>query len=321
VTSAEWDQQVGYALESPLGTFTAPTRAIEHVKSGLKSTRRDVPSKGKRAGRRGPVRMLRGVEVVAGVITHELSPASIALPIVQAMGAVATTGSGPYSHACTDGVFVESRALSVQAGVPDAGGTVRPENYIGCQIKGGKITVKAGSEPIMIDLDFVGRHMQSTGDGDTVAALTTAVYNSAWAPMTGLNAVLSINGSEYEFDELTFDFDNALRTGFYVARSTTPGQAKISKESGQRRKSVTLKSDFHDLTVLNRAVAGTEVAFSLAMTQGTGSVTIAGNVRTQVDAPTAGDGVTKEGLTLDFVHATADASACTITVVNGDSAP
>ncbi|MDO8391061.1 MAG: phage tail tube protein [Actinomycetota bacterium] len=321
-TASGFDSQCGYAVESPSGTFTAPTRAIEHVKSGLKSTRLDTPSKGIKAGRRGVVRMIKGVEVVAGSIVHELSPANTGVILVQGMGAVSTSGSGTYTHVITPGPLVEERTMSVQVGTPSYDGTVRPFNFSGCQIQGFSIDVNAGADTVMLNTDWVGQHMQSTGDGDTVAALTAASYSSAWSPFSGLQAVLSIAGDEYEFDTLSFSAKNGLRTGNYTARSTTPGRAKLSKEQDPRRWTCAVKSDFWDLTVLNRAFAGTEVAFSLALTAGSTSLTLAGNVHTQVESPTVeGTSLIKDALNLEFLSPSVDASACTFTLVNADSAP
>lgn len=321
-TASGFDSQVGYAIESPTGTFTAPTRAIEHVKSGLKSIRKDYPSKGIKAGRRSAVRMLTGTEVVAGPISHELSPANIGMLLVQGMGAVSTSGAGPYTHVITPGALVQTQTLSVQVGTPSYDGTVRPLNFTGCQIAGFNIGVKSGDNAAMLDIDWVGQHLQSTGVGDTVAALTAASYSSSWAPFTGLQAVLSIAGSVYEFDDLTFSCKNGLRTGNYTARSTTPGRAKLSKEQDLRTWTCAVKSDFWDLTVLNRAFAGTEVAFSLALTSGTSSLTLAGNVHTQTESPTVeGTALIKDALNLEFVSSSTDAAACTFTLVNGESSP
>lgn len=322
MTAAGFDQQVGYAIESPSGTFTTPTRALEHVKSGLKSTRTDARSKGTKAGRRGPVRMIKGVEVVAGPIVHELSPANTGVLLVQGMGAVSTTGSNPYTHVITPGALVETRTMTVQVGTPSYDGTVRPLNFTGCQIASFGIDVNSGADTVMFTADWVGQHLQNTGDGDSPAALTAATYSSAWSPFSGLMAVLSIAGSEYEFDTLSFKANNGLRTGMYTARSTTPGRAKISKEQDQRSWTCAVKSDFWDLTVMNRAFAGTEVAFSLALTNGSSSLTLAGNVRTQTESPQIdGNALTKDSLNLEFVSSSSDAAACTFTLVNTDSTP
>ena len=57
--------------------------------------------------------------------------------------------------------------------------------------------------------------------------------------------------------------------------------AKRSKESGFRTVTAEISSDLWDLAAMNRAFAGTEVAFSLALTLGAHSLTIAGNVATE----------------------------------------
>lgn len=322
MTAAGFDSQVGYAIESPSGTYTAPTRAIEHVKSTLKSTRPDIVSKGIKAGRRHQGRRMKGNEIVGGTVSHELSAVNTGLLLVQALGAVSTTGAGPYTHTITPGALVETRTLTVQVGTPSYDGTVNPFNFVGCQVKSGQISVKNG-EAAMLDFDWVGQHLQNTGDGDSVGTLVAATYDSNWAPFTSLNAVLSIAGSEYEFDDITFKFDNGLRTGNYTNRSTTPSKAKLSKEQGFRTWSATINSDLWNLTAMNRAFTGTEVAFSLVLDAGASNkLTIAGNMRSQVDSPTV-DGTTlvKQGLTVDLLSTTSDAAGLTLTLVNSNSAP
>lgn len=321
MTAAGFDSQVGYAVESPSGTYTAPTRAIEHVKSTLKSVRPPIISKGIKAGRRHQGRSAKGLEVVAGTITHELSPINIGMLFKQGMGAVSTSGAGPYTHVFTPGALVETQTLSIQVGTPSENGTINPLNFTGCQINGFTITSKTG-EYVMLDLDVVGQHMQNTGDGDTVAGLTAAVYSSTWAPFSHLHGVLSIAGSEYEFDDVAITVANNLKTGRYTHRSTTPSQAKVAKESGWREFSAVVNSDFWNLTAMNRAFAGTEVAFSWVLTNGANTLTIAGNVRTDPDTPVIdGTDNVKQGLALNFVSLTSDATALTITQVTTDSAP
>ena len=321
MTAAGFDSQVGYAVESPSGTYTAPTRAIEHVKSSLNSKRPDIVSKGIKAGRRHQGRRSKGLEVVAGTITHELSPINTGMLFKQGMGAVSTSGAGPYTHVFTPGALVETQTLTVQVGTPSENGTVNPFNFTGCQINGFTITSKTG-EVVMIDLDFIGQHMQNTGDGDSVSALVAATYSSTWAPFTCLHGVLSVNGSAYEFDDCTIKVANNLKTGRYTHRSTTPSQAKVAKESGWRDFTAVVNSDFWDLTAMARSFAGTEVAFSLVFTNGANTLTIAGNVRTAVDTPvvTGPDNV-KQGLAFDFVSLTSDAAAFTATLVNTDTLP
>lgn len=320
MTASGFDSQVGYALESPSGTFTAPARALEHVKSGLKSTRPPIISKGIKAGRRHQGRSSLGMEVVAGPITHELSPINTGLLFTQLMGAVATSGAGPYTHVFTPGPLVETQTLTVQVGTPSDDGTVNPFNFTGCQIEDATITSKTG-EVVMLDLGFIGQHKQ-TATTDTVAALTAASYSSTWAPYTCLHGALSLGGSAYEFDDCAIKIKNNLKTGRYTHRATTPSQAKVAKENGWRDFTAVVTSDFWDLTATNRAFLGTEAAFSLVFTNGANVLTFAGNVRTEPETVTVdGPNGVKQALALNFVSLTSDAAALTITLVNTNALP
>ena len=168
----------------------------------------------------------------------------------------------------------------------------------------------------MSDFEFYGQHL------DVLQLLTAASYSSTWAPYTFLHGVLSIAGSEYEFDDVTLNYTNALRTDRHVHRSTTPARPKTSLESGFREWTATVNSDFHSLAALNRAIAGTEAAFSLVFTSGANVVTFAGNVRSDVDSPTVdGPETVKQSLPLVFVSTTSDAAAMTITQVTTEPTP
>ena len=315
MTAAGFDSQVGYALESPSGTFTAPTRALEHVKSSLKLEVDRIPSKGIKAGRRHQGRWFTGGQRVKGTVSHEFSPINSGLLLRTLMGAVNTSGAGPYTHVYTPGALTQTNTLTVQVGTPSIDGTVNSMSFIGNHIVGATFTSKVG-EVVMSDFEFYGQHL------DVLQLLTAASYSSTWAPYTFLHGVLSIAGSEYEFDDVTLNYTNALRTDRHVHRSTTPARPKTSLESGFREWTATVNSDFHSLAALNRAIAGTEAAFSLVFTSGANVVTFAGNVRSDVDSPTVdGPETVKQSLPLVFVSTTSDAAAMTITQVTTESTP
>lgn len=315
MTAAGFDSQVGYAIESPSGTFTAPTTALEHVKSTLKLEIDRIASKGIKAGRRHQGRWFPGGQRVKGAVTHELSPINTGKLLRTAMGAVSTSGSGPYTHVYTPGALTQTNTLTVQVGTPDIAGTINSLSFIGCHIVSMTITSKVG-EAVMIEVEFYGQHL------DVSQSLTAASYSSTWAPFTSLHGVLTFAGSEYEFDDITLKWTNPLRVDRHVHRSTTPARPKTSLESGFREWTATINSDFHSLTALNRAIAGTEAAFSFAMTSGANSITIAGNVRSDVDSPTVeGAETLKSTLPLVFLSTTSDAAAMTITQVTTESAP
>lgn len=315
MTAAGFDSQIGIALESPSGTFTAPTRALEHVRSSLVPHHERIPALGIRATRRHQGRWYKGVTWIDGSTAFELSPINIGLLFTQALGAVNTSGANPYTHVFTPGPLVQTQTLTVQVGTPSANGTINSLSYTGMQITDMTITSKIG-EAVMLDVGWYGQAL------DVGQSLTAASYSSTWSPFTFLHGVLSLAGSEYEFDDITINIKNGLRTGRHVHRTTTPAVPKISLESGFREFSGTLNSDFWDMTVLNRAIAGTEVALSLVFTNGANTLTIAGNIRTDVEGLTIdGPESLKQGIPFVFLSTTSDAAAFTATLVNTNSAP
>ena len=315
MTAAGFDSQVGYALESPTGTFTAPTRALEHVKSSLKLEIDRIASKGIKAGRRHQGRWFPGGQRVKGTVSHELSPINTGLLLRTLMGAVSSSGAGPYVHVYTPGVLTQTNTLTVQVGTPSVDGTINSMSFLGCHVVGATLSSKVG-EPVMADFEFYGQHL------DVGQSLTSATYSSTWAPFTFLHGVLTIAGSEYEFDDITLKYTNGMRTDRHVHRSTTPARPKTSLESGFREWTATINSDFHGLTALNRAIAGTEAAFVLTFTSGANIIKFEGNVRSDVDSPTVDGAETlKTSLPLVFVSTTSDAAAMTITQTTTESTP
>lgn len=314
-TSAGFDSQVGYALEGTSGTYQAPTRAIEHVKSTLALEVDRIISKGIKAGRRHQGRWFPGAQRVKGGVTHEMSAANMGLLFRPLMGAVSTTGTDPYTHVFTPGPKAETETLTIQVGKPDEAGTVQPMSYVGCHILGATITSKTG-EASMIDLDIYGQHL------DTTQSLVAAVYSADWAPFTFLHGALEIASSEYQMDAISLKMDNKLKTDRHVHRATNPARPRISKESGFREWGGDMDGDFFDLTMLNRFRNGTEAALSMVWSNGTDSITVAGNIRFDNNDPSIdGPDMVKQKVPFVFVSTTSDAAALTVTLVNGDSAP
>lgn len=317
------NDQVSYATDTVADVWTTPTITLEHVDFGLTSERPRVKSGASKAGRRTQGRWFKGLEKCAGPITHEFSPAAIPILLSQAIGAVDKTGAGPYQRVYTCGPLVETQTTSIQGTTQDAGGVVNPMNFRGGQIAKWGLSIKNDASPVKWSAEWVAQHLLNTGDGDSVPGLFSASYPSLWSPFTGLHAVLTLNSALFEFDSLEFAADNGLQTGKYTARSTTPWQAKRSKESGNRSITAVVTSDVWDITAMNRAFAGTEVPFSLALTNGAASFTIAGNVACEPYSLTPakqGDSA-KQGLSLEFTSLTNDATAFTATLINADALP
>jgi len=315
-TASGFDSQIGYATEVTAGTYVAPTRTLEHVSEDLRLNIERIESKGIKAGRRGGSgRWSAGRQWVEGSVAHELSAANIGAILKNLMGAVSTSGAGPYVHEFTYGVSSEG-ALTIQVGRPDLSGTVQPFSYLGCQVTKASIASKVG-EISTIDLSFYGQHET------TAEALAATAYPSAWSPFNYSHGVLSLASSEYEFDDVTLDFDSGLRTGRHTHRSTNPTRPRISKENAFRTAGGTINSEFISLTAYNRFVSGTEAALSMTWTAGASAIlTVAGNVRFDGTTPNVtGPENLKQALPFKFTSTTSDAAMLTITLTNGDSTP
>ncbi|MBK7829626.1 phage tail tube protein [Nannocystis sp.] len=313
-TASGFDSQIGYATEATAGIYTAPTRAIEHVKESLKQTIERIESASIKAGRRHQGRWYPGTRKVEGTVEHELGPANLGILLRHGMGAVSSSGTGPYSHVFTPGALVGS-GLSCQVGRPGLDGTVWPFSYLGCQIAKMKISAKTG-EIVMVELSLVGQFE------DTGQSLVAPTYAAAWVPFTFAGAQLSVAGSVFACDSFSFEIDNALDWPRYKMSATNPDRPLVAKESGWRSFTGSIEADFTDLTAYNRYVNGTEAAISAVFTAGAHSLTIAGNARFDGETPTV-DGPGLLGLNLPFrmLSTTSDAAACTMTLVNGDATP
>lgn len=306
--------QLGFKAESTVGTRVVPDRFIEYVSESLKLDQEFLPSRGLRASRHTPRRRHKGRQSVSGDVVFELAPQSTGLIFKHTLGGVDTTGSGPYTHTFTHGVL-DDLAFTVQISKPDEGGTARPFDIVGAQITNLKLDARVG-EIVMATMSLYGAHE------DRSQSLASASYPASWTPYTYLHGVLTIASSEYAATEVSIDIPTGIRTGRHVIRSTNPERPRKSRSQNTRAIGGTIRSDFFDLTAYERAVNQTAASLSLVFTSGTNVLTISGSVEFDVDSPNvSGEDMLELGLPFHFMHATSDASAFTVTLVNADSTP
>ena len=314
MTASGFDSQVGYAVETVSGTYTAPTKTIEHVKASLGLEIDRIISKGIKAGRRHQGRWFAGTQRVKGQIVHELGVQGLTTLMKQAMGSQVDTGAGPYVHTYIPGAAVESQTLTVQVNKPDEAGTNRVFSYTGMQVTSLEISSKVG-EIAQLAIDFYGQNL------DVAQTLAAAAYPATWSPFTFVHGTCTIAAVAYEFDDMNFKIDNGLQVDRYTHRATNPSRPKLSKEANFRTFTGTLNSDMFDLTTLNRFIAGTEAALVFTFTSGaTAILTITCNVRFDGNDPEiTGADMTKLSLPFTAISTTSDAAACTIVVTNSDA--
>lgn len=305
--------QAGCKIETTYGTRVAPDRFYKIISEGVRKRQEQIWSKGIAAGRRTEHQVSLGKSWVEGPVVMELCPQSLGLLLRCGFGAISTTGSNPYTHVATPGDLGDDSA-TWQFNRPDESGTDRPWDYTGLVVTSWELALKAG-ELAVLTLNYYGQKE------DTSQTLASVSYVAGSIPFSFIHGALSLGGSEYKIDDITLRGANNLTTGRHVITATNPGLPLQPKEGTARRAyGADINSDFWSLTAYNRAIANTDAALSLALTNGSTSLTIAGNVATTVDTPTiTGPGMLKAKLPVTFYSGTSDAAAITATLVNADS--
>jgi hypothetical protein len=139
--------QLGIAAESTYGTYVAPTRFLEFDKHQLRKKKNAMQGGGLAAGRFAQLAGQRVVTTVGGEgpLDMEVKNAKMGLLLSHIFGSTPTvvqqgaTAAYLQTHAIGDNV---GKYLSVQAGVPDTAGTVRPYSFLGGKVTSAEFTCK-----------------------------------------------------------------------------------------------------------------------------------------------------------------------------------
>lgn len=132
----------GMAPEVTYGTYVASTRWAECTKVALKKSKQTATSKGLAAGRSVPLASRRVLTTKAGGGSIDLEVANKGLGILfnAFFGGTVTpvqqgaTAAYLQSHNLSPTVDNAGKFLSIQAGVPDLAGTVRPYTFLGSKV-------------------------------------------------------------------------------------------------------------------------------------------------------------------------------------------
>lgn len=307
--------QIGMAIEASPGTRQAPVRFFPFVSESMKLNQTRLFSSGLRGGRRTKHRSDLASSFVDGGIEFEMAPQGLGVPLRAMMGTLATTGVGPFTHTATPGPLADD-LLTVQVGRPFVGSTtVQPFDYIGCMVASWSIGF-ALDQYATLSLNLSGVHE------DTAQSLAAFAPPATWAPFVYTAGVLSIAGSEQVIKGGSVSGDNGIDAPRHRMRSTTPARPLLPAEGGMRAYTGQVDCDFTSLVAYNRFVAGGEAALSLVFTQGTNTLTVAGNVVFTGETPNVGGpAALNQALPFEFLSSTSDAAALTITLVNGDATP
>lgn len=302
--------QVGVKTEVTPGTAVTVDKFLPFLSEGLKQDIARLDSQAIRAGRRTTHTWRPGGKTIQGPLNLELPNVDIAMLLKHVFGAVATTGTGPYTHTYTPGDLT-GKSFTTQVGRPDNAGTVQPFTYAGCKVASAELACSAGElASFTVDLSAMSE--------TTATALASASYTAGYAPFSFIDGALTIAGSAVgTVQSATLSISNNLAVDRHRLNSAT---VKEQLQNGLAEFTGTIVTDFESLTAYNRFVNGTEAAMVLSFTNGADSLTITMNVRFDGETPEVG-GVEMLNQSLPFkcLSSTSDAAAITAVLVNTDA--
>lgn len=173
--------QVGFAVETTFGTSATPASFIEPLEAvDLRDTSTWETGGGVAAGRmqRLVTRRRRTAYGAAGTLPLEMTNRYMGKLLQALMGTTVTPvqqGSTPaylQEHVLADPF---GKSLTVQSGVPDQGGVVRPYTLVGGKVTGAEFSCSQGQN-LRANFDLIGRELVET------VPLAAAAYPTDLAP-------------------------------------------------------------------------------------------------------------------------------------------
>jgi hypothetical protein len=310
------EAQFGFGVESTVGTRVAPTRFLPILSETLSHGIDTLESQSYRSGRKTKTVRRQGAQRVLGDVDMELSPQGLGLWLKQAFGNNVDSGANPYAHTLTPAGLV-GKAVSIQVGRVDQGGTMRPFDYIGCKIT--KWTIDAEINKLAtLKCSIWGM------DEDTGQSLASATYPTGLAPFSFIDGSLTIGGTAVPVKSVQLTGDNGLMVDRQRIQSTNPGVAREAIETAIRNYGGQLTADFVDLTAYNRFVNQTQATLVTTFDNGAAAkLVITQTVEFDGTTPNASGMGNEIDQPLPFtaINATSDANVITAVLTNADATP
>lgn len=239
----------GFIPEVTYGTYLAPTRWIEDQSFGLKKVKNTYQGGGMAAGRlvRLGARRVVTSKAAAGAVKLEVPSKSFGHLLNGLMGGTVTpvqqaaTAAYLQTHPLADPV---GKMYTMQAGIPDLAGTVRPYSFLGCKIMAMEFTCGI-DEPLMVTVDVDARDVT---EAQTIAAPSFPATNIFHFGQSAVK--VGTFGAEALVDgvrKMTIRIERAKRTDrFYQGNLGLKSEPIINAWSVT---SGTIEADYLDKTV------------------------------------------------------------------------
>lgn len=308
-------RSVGWKKEAAFGTPVTPDIFVPWVEGGGVATEIDrLVSQGAIAGRTitDVDQVKAGNQTIEGDLGLEAFEQSIGNLLYGALGAVNTSGAGPYTHVLTPGDLT-GLGYTFQFGLPDVSGTVRPFLFSGVKIRGVELAIEAG-EIITVGLDLLG-----SVEEDTATALAAPSYAAqATRPFTALEVgTAEIGGAAANIKSAKLSIQNALSDDRRFL-----GQATIAEplQNGRREITGEVVMEFESMTAYNRYKNLTWADIEIEATNGTESLGFVAHSRFDGSTPSVnGDDLLELTQPITVEGDGTDADALTITYVSDDA--
>jgi hypothetical protein len=306
------DGYFAYSKEVTRGTREVPAIALPFASETMQDTgSRPLPDMGIIKGRLLPAGSQRTKANIAGQITVPMIADGIGGLLHAVLGDNTTTGLDPYAHEMTPGVPLPS--FSAQLGWEDNAGTDYRKDYIGCLMNGLTLNVQNGQNP-----SFVFAVTARSEEADAYAAIVPAYGELSYFEFADLQVEVDGAGAAC-FDTFQLQFANNLYAS--PAICPTNPRATLYEEGGLRAITGTLGKDFEGWAAYNKFVGGTPATLVATFNAGAAAqLVIELAIKYNGQTPQmAGRDRIKDPKSFIVESPTDDATACTVTLTNGDA--
>ena len=246
-------QQLGVSPEVTYGTYVAPAKFLQVDKVSIKKVKNIAQGNGLGAGRLMALgsRRVPTTKAAAGSISLEVVNKTMG-PLLQAlMGTTVTpvvqgaTAAYLQTHTLADNV---GKMLTIQHGVPDTTGTVRPYTYLGCKITGAEFTFDLSAGEVMATFDLDAKDVvESQG-------LVAASYATGTRPFVSTDVTVRVGtfGAEVAvtgIKKITVKIERPQDTGRFYFGATVLGTKAEPLQNDYVKVSGSITSDFVDKTI------------------------------------------------------------------------
>lgn len=211
-------------------------------------------------GTRGVEKPEKGNIEVGGPMTVKIAPTAIGTLLKHAIGAVATTGTGPYTHTYTAGDLPVGLVLERDRGavITDAG---RYEKLNGNKV--GTIDFSFPQE----GFPSIAFNMKGANASQASAPLDATLTDNGYTPFNSAEGSIKEGGvASAVITEASFSLNNSLdEAGFSIG-----AQTRQDLDEGMAIITGSLTAMFKDMTLLNKAINDTASSVEFTMTRGDG---------------------------------------------------